>query len=335
MKESLTNVERKRQMVYAPVIIPTCNRIEHLKKCINSLASNEFAKFTEIYISVDFPPSEKYEKGYNEVINYLKGGIGGFKEIFVYIQEKNLGPSENANFLANQIKSYDRWIFTEDDNEFSSNFLEYMDICLQEFEEDESILTVCGFPEGEKITTSIGTAYKSSYFQPYGYGTWRRKWKQYEEEKEKVILDKNKGKMKFQREMYCKNPWLFRVYVNDILYRRRNIFWNEDGKLKSVDGVIQLYIAYSNKYSIFPIKPKARTWGNDGSGYTMEKNEEIDPLKEWILDDDKRFELNLINCESNRAKTPQRGLSAKKYNVKLWIKYIYCRMFKRGTKSWV
>lgn len=141
--------------------------------------------------------------------------------------------------------------------------------------------------------------------------------------------------MKFQREMYCKNPWLFRVYVNDILYRRRNIFWNEDGKLKSVDGVIQLYIAYSNKYSIFPIKPKARTWGNDGSGYTMEKNEEIDPLKEWILDDDKRFELNLINCESNRAKTPQRGLSAKKYNVKLWIKYIYCRMFKRGTKSWV
>ena len=110
-------------MVYAPVIIPTCNRIEHLKKCINSLASNEFAKFTEIYISVDFPPSEKYEKGYNEVINYLKGGIGGFKEVFVYIQEKNLGPSENANFLANQIKSYDRWIFTEDDNEFSSNFL--------------------------------------------------------------------------------------------------------------------------------------------------------------------------------------------------------------------
>mgnify|MGYP000408954604 CR=1 FL=1 len=116
---------------------------------------------------------------------------------------------------------------------------------------------------------------------------------------------------------------------------RDGVFWNEDGKLKSVDGVIQLYIAYSNKYSIFPIKPKARTWGNDGSGYTMEKNEEIDPLKEWILDDDKRFELNLINCESNRAKTPQRGLSAKKYNVKLWIKYIYCRMFKRGTKSWV
>lgn len=86
MKESLTNVERKRQMVYAPVIIPTCNRIEHLKKCINSLASNEFAKFTEIYISVDFPPSEKYEKGYNEVINYLKGGIGGLlrKSLFIF-----------------------------------------------------------------------------------------------------------------------------------------------------------------------------------------------------------------------------------------------------------
>ncbi len=52
---------------YAPVAIPTLNRIDHLKRCISSLAKNEYAKYTNIYISVDYPPNEKYLDGYNEI----------------------------------------------------------------------------------------------------------------------------------------------------------------------------------------------------------------------------------------------------------------------------
>ena len=52
-------------MYRAPVLIPTCNRIHHLKRCVESIARNKLAKETELYISVDYPPSEKYQDGYS------------------------------------------------------------------------------------------------------------------------------------------------------------------------------------------------------------------------------------------------------------------------------
>ena len=72
----------------APVLIPTLNRKEHLERCINSLLRNSMAKETEVYISIDFPPTEKYESGYNEVVEYLKREIDGFKKVNLFFQTK-------------------------------------------------------------------------------------------------------------------------------------------------------------------------------------------------------------------------------------------------------
>ena len=58
--------------ICAPIIIPTLNRHEHLKKCIESLQKNKLAKQTELFISVDFPPNEKYKVGYEKVVEYLQ-----------------------------------------------------------------------------------------------------------------------------------------------------------------------------------------------------------------------------------------------------------------------
>ena len=57
---------------YAPVIIATLNRYAYLKRCLESLEKNTDAEKTEVYVSVDFPPSEKYYSGYEEVVKYLK-----------------------------------------------------------------------------------------------------------------------------------------------------------------------------------------------------------------------------------------------------------------------
>ena len=56
--------------MYAPVIIPTLNRHEHLIRCINSLKRNPLAKETELYISLDYPPAEKYVDGYLKIKKY-------------------------------------------------------------------------------------------------------------------------------------------------------------------------------------------------------------------------------------------------------------------------
>ena len=45
-------------MNFAPIIIPTLNRCDHLKACLESLNNNHNAENTEVSVSVDYPPSE-------------------------------------------------------------------------------------------------------------------------------------------------------------------------------------------------------------------------------------------------------------------------------------
>ena len=62
-------------MIYAPVAVWTLNRYEHLRCCIDSLKKNKYAIDTEVYISLDFPPSEGYQEGYDKVRAYLHQNI--------------------------------------------------------------------------------------------------------------------------------------------------------------------------------------------------------------------------------------------------------------------
>ena len=52
-----------------PICIPTCNRYEHLKRCVESLSKCTLASETDLIISVDYPPSDKYVDGNEKIID--------------------------------------------------------------------------------------------------------------------------------------------------------------------------------------------------------------------------------------------------------------------------
>ena len=117
-------------MTYYPVIIPTLNRYEHFKRCVESLARNTHADKTELVIGLDYPPSKKYEKGYKQIKEYLPS-INGFKKITIFGRRENYGVHRNFIALQNYaFEHYDAVISTEDDNEFSPCFLDYMNKAL-------------------------------------------------------------------------------------------------------------------------------------------------------------------------------------------------------------
>ncbi|MGN0156494.1 MAG: hypothetical protein ACI39N_04545, partial [Lachnospiraceae bacterium] len=98
-------------MIYAPIIITTLNRYEHLVRCVESLKKNPLAIETELYISLHYPPSEKYRDGYHKIKEWLEQLEGGFKYIHKFYQTKNLGAAENARFLPKEVyQKYDRLI---------------------------------------------------------------------------------------------------------------------------------------------------------------------------------------------------------------------------------
>lgn len=257
---------------YAPIIVPTCNRIHHLKNCIYSLKNCIDADKTMLFISVDYPPNERYRNGYEEVLKFVKEGIEGFKLIKLYIQDKNLGPVDNIAFLVDEVCKYsDCWIFTEDDNEFAPDFLKYMNWGLTRFEKDETVFAVCGFKSCKSINEE--SVYLSRYFQPYGYGTWINKYQKMLSQKDSVILAKSNYHLREVYKLYKERPYFFHVFVTELIHQRRSVIWKNNLELNPIDAVIQIYLYKTNKRCVFPGKYKSRTKGNDGSGFTMKKEE--------------------------------------------------------------
>lgn len=159
-----------------PVIIPTLNRYEHLKLCVESLAKNPCAKDTELVIGLDYPPSEKYVVGYQKIKEYVQS-ISGFLKVTVLSAKTNLGVMGNFKQLREYVQSqgFDGFIFSEDDNEFSPNFLEYMNWGLNTFRDDNSILGICAFKR-VNVDFLENNVYIYPKFVAWGCGFWFSKY---------------------------------------------------------------------------------------------------------------------------------------------------------------
>lgn len=321
-------------MIYAPVIIPTLNRIDHLKELINSLQENNYAKYTELYVSLDYPPSEVYADGYKKVKEYLQNGITGFKNVNIYFQEQNLGPFANSFFLENEVgKKYDRYIFTEDDNIFSPNFLEYMDQCLEKYEDDDAVIAISGYvadgdwelPENILIKNSV-------LYCAWGLGRWIKKEKKYREEINfkylaDILLD-------FRRavHLFKANDYFFRVCV-DCVVKKEGAMIIKGGDMVPIDQVMTIYLLDSNKYIINPSVSKVKNCGDDGSGIHCGNSNRgrlqvIDESHTFSIAnmheiDDRRFLLK--KYQSLYKNTWKRNI----YTLLIWLRYYLIHHFLR------
>lgn len=239
--------------IYAPVMIPTLNRIKHLKNCVESLANCTGADKTELYISVDYPPSDKYKEGYNEVLDYVKGGITGFKEVHIYIQEKNLG-IENFRFLREIItKKHDRIILTEDDNIFSPNFLEYLNKGLEKFKDNKRIWGICAY----NYPIDLPQLYceKYNFYYAHEYSAWGVAY--FVDRFDRAEINRNID----YGVKALKNYW-------------RKLTWSARGMLiesvgnKKFPGDLYriLYLLDNDMYCVFPTENLVVNNGHDGSG---------------------------------------------------------------------
>lgn len=278
-------------LIFAPIIIATLNRIEHFKRCVDSLRKCKYADKTEIFISVDYPSEKKYEEGYCQICNYLNQGISGFKEVHVFYQEKNLGAKNNLRFLRELVlEEFDRYIVTEDDNEFSYNFLEYMNKGLKVFEDDDRILNICALQNKGPWDNENDTIVFQQDCPSYGLGLWRDKEMELEKIITKYLLADIGENSNMVNCLWKSSKISYQQYIEGILCGKNPIFWKDDGGIRLCDTVRTIYAICANKYFVAPKVTKSRTWGLDGSGVNMGKKK-IDPCKVWKLDTDDGFEF--------------------------------------------
>ena len=250
-------------MKYAPVIIPTLNRYEHFKNCLESLEACTGAEFTDVYVALDYPPSDKYVEGWKKIDEYLKTKElnNVFKSLVVYRREENYffsGKGNAQTAIRDLPPSVDRYIFSEDDNLFSPNFLDFINKGLEKFEDDESILAICGYSHPYSVKhTDNNFFFQNVDFSAWGYGIWRNK----SNACEKTISQSYfKDKMKIWGNiMKLKKNGLNRC----LLALRYAMIEN---KIPLSDNTLSVYMALENMNVVMPIITKVRNTGWDGSG---------------------------------------------------------------------
>lgn len=263
-------------MRFAPVIIPTLNREEHLDRCLHSLGCNGiYAKKTEVFISVDYPPSDTYCSGYKKVKKLLEWyrKHHKFYKLHIYFQRKNLGPSRNSEFLFSELKKrgFDKFIYSEDDNEFAPNFLKYINEGLELFEQNENIVSINGFKDIAWINNNNENIIGAKLFSAYGYGGWLTKRARIWRDIESFLLSPKTMSPKITKKLYKRNRYLFALYVNGIITQNSGIFWNSNFSFRVIDSAVSIYLHLTDKICIIPDKTKVHNWGCDGSGVNMEK----------------------------------------------------------------
>lgn len=240
---------------YAPVIIPTLNRYEHFKRCLESLEKCTGSQYTEVYVGIDYPPSEKYKEGWEKICEYLasKEKEHCFKKLHVIKRAKNCGvghPRSNGNLLVSLIKeNYESYIFTEDDNEFSPCFLDFMNKAIVKYKDNPKVFSVSGYNQAEfQVSTSdVIFVYDNS---AWGQARWLNK-----EKPEANYLYKVLKKPSNVIKLWKAYPILLKLSLSLI---RRNKFYG--------DASHTVMCICEDKYQVRPSLSLARNWGNDGSG---------------------------------------------------------------------
>lgn len=244
------------QKTYYPIIIPTLNRYNHFRQCVESLSACTHADKTELVIGLDYPPADKYKEGYLIIKEYIPK-IKGFKKVTVFEHSQNLGPEGNWNIIMEYAFSkYEALISTEDDNVFSPCFLDYMNKALEKYKDNESILSISGYNHICCHDKALADAFMSYDNTAWGTGYWKHK----EAKIRKVLENSNffadvAKNTKQTKKILSIYPNVYNMLLQMI---KKGESW---GDVKRT-----VYNIVTGHYQIKPSFSLVRNMGYDGSG---------------------------------------------------------------------
>lgn len=269
---------------YAPVGITTLNRYVHFKRCIKSLLKCTHVAETELYIALDYPTNKSQWEGYNEILQYVKT-IKGFKDVHIIKREENWGALNNTLDLNKIIFArHDRIIKTDDDNEFSPNFLDYMNKGLAKYENNDKVSYICGYSSVRQMPDSYThNYYYLKHFDAWGFATWRQKYiyTVWDNTQLQSFISDEKNVSELNQLVPC--------HCNSIKEKIEN---------KEVwygDGVVTLQNIMNDTYCVHPTKALVRNHGFDGSGTHCRNNKDKDFYHKQIIDKENFFLFSTEN----------------------------------------
>lgn len=161
----------------SPIGLFTYKKLEPLQACIHALKKNRLAPKSELIIFSDGPKTESDRSQIEEVRSFIKG-IDGFKKVTVHESSTNKGLATSViEGISAVLKVHNSIIVLEDDLVTSTNFLNFMNQALTEYEADLCIHSISGYTV--PIKTSKDYRYDNYFTQrasSWGWATWSDRW---------------------------------------------------------------------------------------------------------------------------------------------------------------
>ena len=159
----------------APVAIFVYNRLNTLKRTLESLAKNYGAEETDLHIFSDGWKNEHGKAAVLEIREYLKN-IKGFKSVTVYEAEKNRGLGRSIiNGVNQMIAKFAQVIVLEDDLVLSPWFLKFMNDGLNTYRYSENVASIHGYMY--PVKGELPETFFLRGADCLGWATWERAWK--------------------------------------------------------------------------------------------------------------------------------------------------------------
>ena len=257
--KKINNYSSKLDFSDVGITVMAYSRPDHIEKLIYSLQQNKIKNFT---VFIDGPENTLVRKQQQKIFDIID--TIDWAVVDVIKRPINFGLRRSiVSALTEQFLKYEKVILIEDDCIPNKNFFYYMIKSLELYKNNDRVRSVCGYqlPLGLEHSENIKTI-ASSRFIPWGWGTWREQWLDYETDlihlHEKV----------HEKDLYNNLPSDIRNYLEYYAF-------NETGNdIWSVNWVLTHYL--TNTFTVYPSESLINNIGFDGSGVHCTQNNYFD-----------------------------------------------------------
>lgn len=297
----------------APVLLFVYKRPGTLNKTLSALQKNYLAPETDLYIFSDAAKTIHDKPLVSQVRAYIKE-IEGFKSVTLFEAVQNKGLAKSIiEGVTQVINTFGKVIVLEDDLITSSNFLVYMNKCLDFYERNPKIFSVSGF---SFIINGLGNEdiYFTQRASSWGWATWRDRWK--------VIDWEVKEYGHFRNEV--RQRWAFNKMGSDMAGML-------DRQVKGkIDSWAIRWCFHQFKLQSFTVYPAISKVRNIGFAEEATNTKDIPSRYDTLLDTSSNVVFNLTNHV--QLKTTIIKQFTRHYSISSRLKYKVINTFYNALK---
>lgn len=249
-------------MLLAPIVLFTYNRPGHTRRTVESLLRNTLAFESDLIVYSDAARSTENVSLVDKVRTYLTT-ITGFRSIKVIHRPSNFGLSKSIiKGVTEVLHQFDRAIILEDDMVTSPYFLTYMNEALEQFSDNERIVSIHGYVY--PTAHSLPEAFFLQGADCWGWGTWKRGWDCFNEDGQFLLDELKRRKLTYSFDFNDSHPYTKMLKKQS---KGANDSW-------AIRWYASAFLA--GKLTLYPGRSLVHNIGNDNSGTHCGKSTHLD-----------------------------------------------------------